>query len=350
MPNIYDFYNVNAISSYWEELHSNTIPYLGASLFPNKRNQGLKLEWIKGMDKLPVALMPSAFDAKPTLRDRQGFDTVGNRMPFFREAMRLGEEDRQNLLTLMAAGNQYVSTIVDKLFDDAATLIDGADLVPEIMRMQLIQNGTITISSPSESGVYVNYDYNYDPKGTWKSSNWVVGSDWSTPASATITADILGMKLEASKKGHTLTRAMVSPKTWGYMLQDPALRNEIFGSLNAGVVSDSDLKSYLSSKTGITFQVYEKQYQDYNGLTKMFAEDDKVVFMPAGNLGATYYGTTPEEADLMSGNKDADVRIVGGGVAVLTKKESLPVNVITSVSEIVLPSFENMNQVYILTC
>ena len=350
MPSIYDFYNVNAIASYWEELHSNTIPFLGASLFPNKRHQGLKLEWIKGYDKLPVALMPSAFDTKPTLRDRQGVDTVSTRMPFFREAMRLGEEDRQNMLTLMAAGNQYVATILDKLFDDAATLIDGADVVPEFMRMQLIQNGTISISSPNSSGIFVNYDYNYDPKGDWKASNWVAGSDWSDKGKATITADILAMKREAAKKGNMLSRAMVSPTTWGYMLQDPTLRNEIFGTQNAGVVSDSDLKSYLSAKTGITFQVYEKQYKDYEGNSQAFAEDDKVVFMPSNTLGSTFFGTTPEEADLMSGNTDADVRIVGGGVAVLTKKESLPVNVITSVSEIVLPSFENMDQVYILTC
>ena len=71
-------------------------------------------------------------------------------------------------------------------------------------------------------------------------------------------------------------------------------------------------------------------------------------FMPVGTLGNTWYGTTPEEADLMAGNKDADVEIVNTGVAILNKKESLPVNIITSVSQIVLPSFERMGDVFVL--
>ena len=48
----------------------------------------------------------------------------------------------------------------------------------------------------------------------------------------------------------------------------------------------------------------------------------------------------------MSGNKDAHVTLVNTGIALLTKKESVPVNIMTVVSEIVLPSFERMADVY----
>ena len=350
MPTIYDIVTAPAIASYWEELQSNNIPYLGEGLFPAKRMRGLKLDWIKGYDKLPVALMPSAFDAKPTLRDRGGVDTVSTRMPFFREAMRIGEEDRQELLTLLNAGNQFVNTIVDKLFDDSSVLIDGAAVNAEIMRFELLQTGSISIASPNASGVNVNYNYNYDPDGTWAASNVIVktGDELWGGAKANPIADILAVKRAAAAKGKQLTRAICSPASWAKLLVDPTIKADVF-PLNANAsLSDSDLQQFLGRKTGITFTVYEKMYKGLDGQDHAYMGDERIVFLPAGAVGSTYYGTTPEEADLMSGNKDADVRIVGGGIAVLTKKESLPVNVITSVSEIVLPSFEQMNSVYVL--
>ena len=42
------------------------------------------------------------------------------------------------------------------------------------------------------------------------------------------------------------------------------------------------------------------------------------------------------------------VSVVGGGIAITTIKEPHPVNILTVVSGIVLPSFEGMNRVYSL--
>ncbi|MNW70461.1 hypothetical protein D3C74_497870 [compost metagenome] len=49
----------------------------------------------------------------------------------------------------------------------------------------------------------------------------------------------------------------------------------------------------------------------------------------------------------MSGGTDASVQILNTGVAVTTKKETHPVNVETIVSEIVLPSFEQIERIFI---
>ena len=345
---IYEMFNAQAIATYWETLYSNQLPYLGATLFPSKRMSGLKLDWIKGYDQLPVMLMPSAFDAKPTLRDRGGVDSVSMKMPFFREAMRIGEEDRQQLLTMLAAGGQYAQTIINKLFDDSTSLIDAAILNPEVMRFELLQHGTITIASPNESGVVVNYNYNYDPNGTWKASNVVKTNNTWGAAGATPIADILAVKRAAAAKGVALTRAIIGPKLWATMLTDANIAKDIFPLATDTSISDSELQQYLVKKTGIVFTVYEKMYKALDGTDKAFMDDNLIVFLPAGTVGSTYYGTTPEEADLMTGNVDCDIRIVNGGIAVGTKKESLPVNVMTWAAEIVLPSFENMSAVYVL--
>lgn len=62
------------------------------------------------------------------------------------------------------------------------------------------------------------------------------------------------------------------------------------------------------------------------------------------------FGTTPEESDLLGGNSDsAKVAIVDTGIAVTTIKHADPVNVETKVSMIALPSFERLDEVYMLS-
>ncbi len=127
---IYDLIDSKAIALYWNEVHSNSIPYLGTALFPDRKKLGLKLEFLKGYRSLPIALMPSAFDTKPTVRGRIGVKDFSTKMPFFRESMKLNEEDRQQLLMFQeTANNQYARQLMQQIFDDRANLVSGA-LVP----------------------------------------------------------------------------------------------------------------------------------------------------------------------------------------------------------------------------
>ena len=86
-------------------------------------------------------------------------------------------------------------------------------------------------------------------------------------------------------------------------------------------------------------------FKDENGVSKSFVPDGYVCLIPDGNLGYTWYGTTPEEADLMGSGK-AEVSIVNTGVAITTELTIHPVNANVYASEIVLPSFERMDAVY----
>lgn len=347
---IYDLIDSKAMALYWNEIYSNSIPYLGTALFPNKKKMGLKLEFLKGFRSLPVALMPSAFDTKPTLRGRIGVKDFSTKMPFFREAMSLNEEDRQQLLMFQEmANNTYARQLMQTIFDDRANLVSGALVQSERMRMSLLVDGTIDIVAPDKSGVSCAYKYNYDPEGDWTESNTsTVETDWSDPK-ADIYGDIQIIKKDAQARGILLTRAILTTKTWGYICKNEAIKKDMnpVGYQNI-IISDSDVKKYFQEKLGITFVTYDKMYKTEDGSDKQFYPDDYVTFLPSGTLGSTWYGTTPEEADLMAGNKDADVSIVNTGIAILNKKESLPVNIITSVSQIVLPSFERMGDVFVL--
>lgn len=347
---IYDLIDSKAIALYWNNIYSNSIPYLGTALFPDRKKLGLKLEFLKGFRSLPIALMPSAFDTKPTLRGRIGVKDFSTRMPFFRESMKLNEEDRQQLLMFQEmANNQYAKQLMATIFEDRANLVSGALVQSERMRMSLLVDGTIDISAPDKSGIVVNYKYNYDPQGEWIDSNTdTVTTDWSDP-DANIYGDLYKIIKDAQARGIDLRRAVCTTKTWGYICKNNAIKKDMnpVGYQNI-IISEADVKRYLVEKLGLTFTIYDKMYKNENGEDKQFYPDNYVTLLPVGTLGNTWYGTTPEEADLMGGNKDADVSIVNTGIAILTKKESLPVNIITSVSEIVLPSFERMGDVFVL--
>ena len=358
MLTIYDLVDSKAIGTYVEEIYSNSIPDLGETLFPRRKKLGLDLKWIKGYNQVPVSLMPSAFDAKPTLRDRIGLTEVQTEMPFFREAMRFGEKDRQELLRIQDSSNMaYLRAELDKIFNDRAQLVAGADVVPERMRMSLLVDGKINIVAPDDKGVVAQYVYDYDKSGAWKATNMVdltVSASgkipWSDTKNSNPVVDLLNIKrAAAATRGTIITRGMMTTATWALLLQNEKIKLDmnVQNGMNI-ILTDGRLRQYLLDMVGIDFTIYDKIYKDADLTDHQFYPNGFVSLLPNGTVGNTWYGTTPEEADLMAGNKDADVTIVRTGVAILTKKESLPVNIITSVSEIVLPSYERMADVYTL--
>ena len=127
-----------ALAANWTEAVSNTMPYMGETLFPSKQKAGLDLKWIKGNKGLPVSLMPSAFDAKATFRDRPGLEALATEMPFFREGFKIKEKDRQDILRIRDENDPYLNDALNRMFDDARNLLDGALVVPERMIMSLL--------------------------------------------------------------------------------------------------------------------------------------------------------------------------------------------------------------------
>ena len=351
MPNLFDLVNSNAMADYYNTVATENEPFLGASLFPSRKKLGLKLEWIKGYNELPVALQPSAFDAKPQLRDRGQASLESTRMPFFRESMRVGEEERQQLLMFQEDNHsQYALTAVQKIFDDANNLVRGARVNSEIMRMSLLTTGQFTIQSGSQTGESVVYAYNYDPSGDWASKNKVTltGTDkWSDTTKSNPVQDINAIKRAAQTYGVRLTTAIVGATAWAHIVANKNVVSAIYPLGNTVGLTDAEVQTYLFNQTGIRFIVYSKMYKDTSKADQYYyPQDGYCTFISDANLGNTWYGTTPEEADLMAGVEGVDVSVVETGIAILVKKESLPVNIITAVSEIVLPSFEGMSSVF----
>ena len=132
-----------------------------------------------------------------------------------------------------------------------------------------------------------------------------------------------------------------------------ALKQEAVYAAHGLSMSGAEYLKTLDTEHRITWiaadgsVLYDNQYRNEDKVAAKFVPDGYVALIPSGTLGETCYGTTPEEADLM-GKNIAQVQIVETGIAVTQIVDPHPVNVNTFASEIVLPSFERMDEVGLL--
>lgn len=338
MPTIFDFVNATEMVSYWETLTKDRQPYLGETLFPAEKKLGLDLKWIKGSAGLPVVLKPSAFDSGAIPRPRIGFDRLSAEMPFFKESLYIDEELRQQLNMVLETGNTaYIDAVLNRIFNDNTVLLEGAAARREQMRMMALTTGAISITANGQ-----NFDFDYGMPSTHKVT---VTTSWSNP-DADIWNDILtGLDTIENDTGVRPTRALCDRKTWNSMLKNNVFKKSIVK--DQATINDRQLKQYLMDQFGIEVVVYSKRYNNDSKTATPFVPADTFVLFPSGSLGNTWFGTTPEESDLMGGSA-ANVAITDVGVAVTSVQKADPVNVETKVTMISLPSFPVADQVYIL--
>jgi len=200
----------------------------------------------------------------------------------------------------------------------------------------------------------VDYTYNYDADGAWKTSNYtaLTGTDLWTAADTADPFKAFKAAKDAirSKTGAELVTAIMNTATFNMLASTNAVKNRYLttSGFSLSYLTDQEVKAVVSGTAGLNIAIYDKQYRDEDKVAHSFVPDGYVCLIPAGNLGSTWYGTTPEEADLMGADSNAQVSIVNTGVAITRIIEEHPVNVNIFASEIVLPSFERMDEVAVL--
>ena len=344
---IFDFITAQAQAAYWNDYvaEQSEAPYLGEELFPDKKQTNLKMSYIKGANGLAKVAPLSAFDVKVLRKDRIGFSKQETEMPFFKLAMGIDETLRQELLMAEAAGEQYYQEVLRRIFDDNMSLLKDMSVARERMRMQLLTTGAIVMESNGQSYKY-DYELGAEQKVTTTKS-------WSDPE-ADIIGDIAKWQdaIEA-KTGVRPTRMIMRRNVFKYLLQNEFIKNNVYvinSAVNGKVnISEAAVLSVLREYAKInSISIYDKMYQDEDGVTQYFIPEDLVVLLPEGNIGNTVFGTTPEEADLRA-SKIADVALVDTGVAISTYMEADPVRKDTKTSQVCLPSGENIDKIVIAT-
>lgn len=331
---------------------SNAIPYLGLQFFPEMKKAGLDLKWIKTHKGLPVTLKASNFDALPALRTREGVKIEKTQMAFFRETMQITEEDEQEIGRADDENDPYLKSALQSVYDDTNALLSGAEVVPERMRMSLLATteGHPSIGIESDG---VKYEYDYDPNGEYAAKHYLKlegTADWSDTENSKPLTDLNNARKALAKLGKIATYVLMNSNTFEYLLNNKQVKNAILAqNLTANIeLTEENVVSIVRSRTKLSIVLYDKMYMDEDENDQYFYPNDKVTLLPAGALGKTWFGTTPEERTA-SQVADVDVSMYGVGIAIAKKVEYGP-PAITSVtaSEIVLPSYENMDSTFVI--
>jgi hypothetical protein len=353
-------FTARALGVAWNKYQESlgVAPYLGRTFFGTDKKIGLELRFIKGRKGLPVALKGSSFDALAPLRDAIGFKDIQNEMPFFRESYMVSEKDEQEYMNYISAENSALANqVLKEIMKNPMDLILGADVVPERMIWQLLApaNGIPKIDVVVDGGDVYAIDYTSDNGVEYKSKNFkeVKGtSQWKNASTATPIQDMVDLQEQhRENRGEELTTFVMNQKTWKQVVNAEDTHKQVQGILayqNGIMLQDKDVKNFLLDNYGITVLVYNKMYIGEDGNVHTFIPDGVVtaVASTATSLGTVWYGTTPEER---SGSEtDGSLSIVNTGVAVYTYATNHPINTHCVVSEIVLPSYENMDSVCIM--
>jgi hypothetical protein len=303
---------------------------------------------VRGKAGAPVVLRPAAFDTSAPIRTRIPFKQISNEMAFWREAMVLGEQERQDLMKAVAQNDPFLDTMLANIFDDARNLVLGANAAVERMRMMLLSTGAIQFTA---DGAPYDYAYGFDQA---KQSVTLTGAAaWDQPdTSAPITDLVDAMK--AAKM--SAARCLITADTFRKICMSKSVRLAMFPQ-PAGVtpppVPPTQVLAYFAANWRVTFEIIEEEPNTFrervDGDDMQMFPDGVATLIPAeGALGDTFYGTTPEEADLMLSNA-ANVQVVDTGVAISTYVTPVaPIQLSTTVSQIALPSCERIDRMHII--
>ncbi|MBC2579988.1 major capsid protein [Clostridium sp. DJ247] len=340
--NVKDVINPESIKEYVTNVPQPVT--IGKELFPDKKQLGIDITLIKGAKNKAVALKPSAFDVAVKVRSLKATVKEETReMPFFKESILINERDRQELLKAMSSVNtQWRDLILSNVYNDINGLVTGAGVQAERMRMQLLVDGKIYVTS-DENEISFDYGLPANHKETLAGT-----AQWSDFVNSTPVDDIIRYQdLVEEDTGIRPSRAVCTRKTFNYLKNNKSIKLDI-NKDGTTIITDAILKAYLQDKVGLTVAIVSGKFVAEDSTEQQYFPDNILTLIPDGTLGNTYFGTTPEEADLMT-NADANVSIVNTGVAITTMVTKDPVNVQTKVSQICLPSFERIEEIFVAT-
>ncbi|MBR1750437.1 MAG: major capsid protein [Ruminococcus sp.] len=332
---------------------SNRPPLLGQSFFPPRKKAGLDLKFIKGSKGAPVALRASAFDTMAPVRDRIGINVLNDQMPFFKDSYLIKEEDRQQILRAADSNDPYARAVLSHIYDDTNGLIYGAEVVPERMIWQLLSaadgHPRISISINGEPK-----EFDYDPDNSFQENNYTAltgAKMWTNYANATPIEDMETAADTIRKKtGVAPAYAVMTTKTLNDIKQCKSVQGYIIAAKGTGVarITKESVKELIRSELKMEVIVYDNVFcTEVGGTVQKYIPDNVVSLLSPGFAGYTWFGTAPAEADKNADIK-CDVTIVDTGIAVEVVSKSDPHQTQILASEIVLPSFEGIDNCYIL--
>ncbi len=308
--------------------------YMGQKLFPMQKTDNLKVSakmLMEGGD-IPVMAQVHAFDSEARIGDRPNYIEVKAEKLLIKEKI----NQTERLMYFLNDGASK-DKLKDYIYDDMSNLLSRVITRTEVMNMEVLATGAITIN---ENNATYNVDFGLP------NSHKVVLNDWSNPEHDII-GDLTQIKSKAKTLGVNILRAITSEKVMNLMLRNEAIAQLFSMRLSSEVMTMGALKAWLLANFDIEFVTNDDVYKTSasgSTLHRFFPEDVITFLGTRAAFGTGLFCVTPSE--LM------DIGVNGNERAMCYIKRwanNDPAGIWTLVEGVYLPVPKNINNMVIAT-
>lgn len=270
------------------------------------------------------------FDTEAGIATRPGVARVSGELPPISRKIRLGEEDRLRLRSLLSGGDRTGQ--VRQIFADAKNMVRAVTGRIAQAKGQALYDGKVVIN---ENGMQATVDF--EIPGTHRVA---AGTAWSNPAADIISDLAAWRKTYLDTNGVPPAVALTSTAVLGNML-----KNTIIRAMGGAAVGQPFLRrTYLDQiilDFGLPPLLIDDTVIKVNGVATRVIPQDRLVFLPSGDepLGSTMWGITAEALELADEGQ-IELRQAPGKVAVVEKTFD-PVSLWTKGAGISIPVVAN---------
>lgn len=307
-------------------------PLLGESLFPEVKSNSLEFTQIKAGSRVPILASVHAFDTEAEIGSREA-ETNGFELALIKRKLPLTEKE---IIALESPRNQQEQKyLMERVFNDIDVLVQGVRARAELMRMEVLSTGKITLN---ENGLKATYDYKVPEKHTATTALW---GDKSNP--------LLDIQDWCDALDVPPTRALTSRKVLRAIMQHPAVISAVYGKDSGRLLSQAEFDAFMQANGFPVIRSYDQKYKkqkaDGSYETNRYLAEDRLVFFNDDLLGQTIYGPTAEELRL-SRNPAIETGMVGKIFTTVVEENTDPVSTWKKAVATVLPSFPAADEVF----
>jgi hypothetical protein len=227
------------------------------------------------------------------LRSRAQLAKYQGEIPAIKEKFAMSEQDYRDFLTVQAVSLSDAAKkqqLLDLLFADVQKAGASAHKRLDIMVLQAVSTGKISLTADwNPDGIVLKDDLDLLMPDDNKKQAAV---KWATTATSTPITDITKLVNEASLKGHSFAKILMSPSAFLNMAHSKEVIDSLvsFNQLQKGaqVATIAKVNEYLTAnllpEIEIVNEVVGIEKDGVIGTVRPFA-DKNVSFIPAGNLG-----------------------------------------------------------------
>ena len=347
---MFRFLQAAIVIAYWLGLKPNKPAKMYKTLFPEDKQIGDKLEYVPGIGGKSVTLAPSAYDAPAYLLQIDPITSKESKLALFRTKKRVTERQKQDYQNAVARNlPSQIASLEKKISDEMADLVEGGEVVADVMAGQLLSTGTVTIAA---NGANLSGTYGILAA---QQETLLSTAKWSDLTNSTPIADIERWRDAVAElpesSGEKPSRAICRTKTFNYIKNNVGIRAEMAASASFKDITTQMVIDFIKAKTDVEIFVYDAAYKDHTGTTTQYVFPNEIfTLLPAGQVGRMVFGTTPEENEMGKPGKDIALGGDVQGIAVKVKEIDDEVEETeVKASVMVLPSGEGLGKIFIAT-